>query len=215
MVANRIKVIENSVTTDYTLIANGLNQYAAVGGINYSYDLNGNLTYDGVYRYYYDCENRLVDVNEANDAPVVSYKYDYMGRRISKTIHDSLTTIHYTYDGHQVIAEYEDGAIKCRFYYGQGIDEPICMYKYGDNAGFYYYHHYDGLGSVAALSDDSGQITERYEYDVFGEATSILSSFLCEILVSIHAPVKGATWKHFDVPRRDFVSIHAPVKGAT
>jgi len=27
-----------------------------------------------------------------------------------------------------------------------------------------YYYHYDGLGSVAALSNTSGDIVERYEY---------------------------------------------------
>ena len=167
VVANRIKVV-NGGTTNYS--SNSLNQYTAVAGVNYSYDLNGNLTYDGTYRYYYDCENRLTDVNDQSDAPIASYGYDYLGRRVSKTIHDSLTTTHYTYDGAQVIAEYEDGLIKRRFYYGPGIDEPICMHKFGDGAGLYYYH-YDGLGSVVALSNSSGNIVERYEYDVFGEAT--------------------------------------------
>jgi RHS repeat-associated protein len=32
-----------------------------------------------------------------------------------------------------------------------------------------YYYYFDGLGSVVAISDDGGQMTERYEYDVFGE----------------------------------------------
>ena len=32
-----------------------------------------------------------------------------------------------------------------------------------------YYYHYDGLGSVIALSDSSGNIVERYEYTVFGK----------------------------------------------
>ena len=32
-----------------------------------------------------------------------------------------------------------------------------------------YYYHFDGLGSVVALSDTSANIVERYSYDVFGE----------------------------------------------
>ena len=32
-----------------------------------------------------------------------------------------------------------------------------------------YYYHFDGLGSVAALSNISGDIVERYSYDVFGQ----------------------------------------------
>jgi RHS repeat-associated protein len=34
-----------------------------------------------------------------------------------------------------------------------------------------YYYHFDGLGSVVALSDNSGNIVEKYSYDVFGAAT--------------------------------------------
>ena len=103
---------------------------------------------------------------------MASYEYDYLGRRVFRfTFHDSRTTS-YVYDGAQVIAEYEGGALKRRFYYGPGIDEPICMITVSGGETKYYYH-FDGLGSVAALSDDSGQITERYEYDVFGEPTII------------------------------------------
>jgi len=31
------------------------------------------------------------------------------------------------------------------------------------------YYHFDGLGSVIALSDENTDIVERYSYDVFGE----------------------------------------------
>jgi YD repeat-containing protein len=34
-----------------------------------------------------------------------------------------------------------------------------------------YYYHFDGLGSVVALSNTSGNVVERYEYDVFGQCT--------------------------------------------
>ena len=32
-----------------------------------------------------------------------------------------------------------------------------------------YYYHFDGLGSVVALSNVNGEIVERYSYDVFGK----------------------------------------------
>lgn len=38
-----------------------------------------------------------------------------------------------------------------------------------------YYYHFDGLGSVIALSDSSGDIVEQYSYDVFGEPNRISS----------------------------------------
>ncbi len=34
-----------------------------------------------------------------------------------------------------------------------------------------YYYHFNGLGSVVALSDANSDIVEQYSYDVFGEPT--------------------------------------------
>jgi YD repeat-containing protein len=48
--------------------------------------------------------------------------------------------------------------------YGAGIDEPLTMECNGQT----YYYHRDALGSVTELSDASGAIVERYEYDVYG-----------------------------------------------
>ncbi|OHB45977.1 MAG: hypothetical protein A2Y13_00955 [Planctomycetes bacterium GWC2_45_44] len=157
-----------------SFLHNRLNQYTSVGGVNYSYDLNGNLTNDGIYRYYYDCENRLTDVNDSSDQPIASYEYDYLGRRVTKITYDTngqiLNTIHYTYDGDQIIAEYDgSGNLLRKFIYGPGIDEPIMMID-ASTASRYYYH-YDGLGSVVALSNNDGEIVETYSYDVFGTAT--------------------------------------------
>jgi uncharacterized protein RhaS with RHS repeats len=39
--------------------------------------------------------------------------------------------------------------------------------------GTKYYYHFDGLGSVVALSNTSGGIVERYSYDVFGEPNRV------------------------------------------
>jgi len=129
------------------------------------------LTDDGTYKYYYDCENRLTDVNDVNDDPIASYKYDYAGRRVLRfTSHDSRTT-KYCYDGDQVIAEYDGSDTLLRkFVYGPGIDEPVCMIDVADGNKVYYYH-FDDLGSVIALTDTSGTFVEYYEYDVFGEPT--------------------------------------------
>jgi len=76
------------------------------------------------------------------------------------------STVKYCYDGHQVIAEYDGSDTLLRKYvYGPGIDEPLVMYIPSDT---YYYYHFDGSGSVAALSNTNNEIVERYKYDVFG-----------------------------------------------
>ncbi|MCJ7692058.1 MAG: hypothetical protein MUO22_01410, partial [Sedimentisphaerales bacterium] len=75
----------------------------------------------------------------------------------------------YCYDGAQVIAEYDGSDTLLRkFVYGPGIDEPICMIDAADGDTVYYYH-FDGLGSVVALSNIDGDVVESYSYDVFGQ----------------------------------------------
>jgi len=78
----------------------------------------------------------------------------------------------YVYDGDQVVAEYDGvGGLLQSYVYGTGIDEPILM----ENASGTYYYHTDGLGSVSALSDSDGNLTEDYKYDIFGEVIGSLS----------------------------------------
>jgi RHS repeat-associated protein len=62
------------------------------------------------------------------------------------------------------------GTLLRKFIYGPGIDEPICLLEVAESNAVYYYH-FDGLGSVVALSDVNSVLVERYTYDVFGRPT--------------------------------------------
>jgi RHS repeat-associated protein len=160
---NRTSVV-NGGTKVY--LSNKLNQYTSVGGAAYTYDNNGNLTNDGTRSYVYDCENRLI----SSTNPIRWYRYDYLGRRVRKMIG---TNIKYCYDGDQVIAEYNNyNTLQRKYVYGPGIDEPICMIDVAGGNAVYYYH-FDGLGSVAALSNIVGDTVERYSYSVFGEPNRV------------------------------------------
>jgi RHS repeat-associated protein len=153
--------VYTGTTTTYS--HNRLNQYTAVGSVTPAYDGNGNITsgYGGGLMLAYDCENRLTTAGS------VSYAYDWLGRRVSRTYGTSTT---YVYDGGQIIAEYNGGTLLRKYIYGPGIDEPVCMVASGGT----YYYHFDGLGSVAALTDSGGTLVEKYRYDAFG-ATTILA----------------------------------------
>jgi RHS repeat-associated protein len=37
-----------------------------------------------------------------------------------------------------------------------------------------YFYHFDGLGSVTAITDSTGSTVQRYEYDSFGNIVSML-----------------------------------------
>ena len=101
----------------------------------------------------------------------------------------------YCYDGDQVIGEYENGTLKHKFIYGGAMDEPVIMIDVA--TGKYYYYHFDGLGSVVALSDESGNIVERYEYSAYGQ-TQIMSPSYVPRATSDYSNPYMFTGRRFD-----------------
>src|SRR3972149_10279388 len=160
-------------------------------GKAYVHDKNGNLTiktdedYDldleiEGWTYQYDYENRLIKItkNEKNENKTITFKYDPFGRRIEKKIESidkgiAETNIYtYAYDNEDIILEYltktSNGATTTetkKYLHGPGIDEHLSL---TNDTGTYYYHA-DGLGSITALTDGSGNVVQTYEYDSFGK----------------------------------------------
>ena len=100
----------------------------------------------------------------------ITYKYDPSGRRIEKSGNGE--AIKYSYDGGHVIAEYDGNDRLLRKYiYGARVDEPVCMIDVADSNAVYYYH-FDGLGSVVALSNSNGDSCQSYEYSVYGQVAA-------------------------------------------
>ncbi|HYD38746.1 MAG TPA: hypothetical protein VEA60_14100, partial [Allosphingosinicella sp.] len=83
--------------------ADGLNRYASVSGTAYSYDPNGNLTFDGSTSYAYDVENRLVGASGLNSAALV---YDPLGR-LFQTSGGAAGPTQFLYDGDALVAEHD------------------------------------------------------------------------------------------------------------
>ena len=53
----------------------------------FTYDDNGNMTSDGTYKYTYDAENQLMQVNRCSDNSLAAtYAYYHNGPRRSKTV---------------------------------------------------------------------------------------------------------------------------------
>ena len=144
----------------------------------YAYDNNGNLiqkTEKGTSQttiYTYDAENQLIQIDFAN-GNIAQYRYDGLGRRISKTftLNASLFMLHYVYDGEDILLEFDSSnTLKTRYTHGAGIDEPLIMERFSvipAEAGIYFYLT-DGLGSITELTDSNGTITQSYVYDSFG-----------------------------------------------
>ena len=175
-VSNRILKTVNGEETVYTY--NALNQLVSENDIVYEYDLNGNTVRmtspDKSALYVYNAENRLVraTVQSGNNVSVEEYKYDYAGNRIAKSSEGGYTKYLLDINGEltYVLAEMNfDNTEKC--YYTRG-DELISQERDGKKS----YYVYDGHGSVRALADESGKVTDKYVYDAFGNLISSYGS---------------------------------------
>ena len=158
LLGNRIKVLQNGIATNY--VSNNVNAYTNItGGLSFTpqYDDNGNLLNDDRHTYAYDWNNKQVGVDDG----AVTVKYDALGRRIAK----NATTCYYV--GDQMVEEYADGQPVASYLYGNDINEALQM-KRGSSV---YYYHTNHLGSTMALSDATGAIVERVDYDTYGQPT--------------------------------------------
>jgi len=149
-----------NVNRNYT--TNGLNQYTASGSVVPTYDTKGNLTSAGTTTYSYDGNNLLTSASGGASATL---SYDPLNRLYQAV--DSLTT-RWSYDGSEVIAEYDNGnAVLHRFVRGPRDDEALVWYN-GSGTTDRRWLHADERGSVTAISDGSGASIAVNSYDDYG-----------------------------------------------
>jgi RHS repeat-associated protein len=145
-----------------TAAYNAANQMTHFNTDMLTYDANGNLTFDGTTTYTWDARNRLTQMSNANVS--ASFVYDALGRRVSKTINGATTQ--YLYDGNDIMAEIQYGAISAMYLRSLNIDEPFLR-----SSSIAEYYHTDALGSTLVLTDQSGGVQTTYSYDPFGNTT--------------------------------------------
>jgi len=135
---------------------------------SYEYDGSGNqlrlVQPSGTTVFTYDEENRLVGIG-CPDGSTVEYQYDGQGRRVR--MKDPNVEVFYQYSGGQVISD-RDGAGAVIAYYIRGLGGRLVSNV--QTAGTRYYH-FDGLGSVVALTDAADVKVSSYTYDEFGVLT--------------------------------------------
>ncbi len=171
-VGNRILKNVDGQETVYSY--NALNQLVSEGDITYEYDLNGNLVrVIGTGRsalYEYNSENKLVKatVQSGNNVVVETYTYDYAGNRTSKTTstNGQVEYVKYLNDTNSALTNVlceldENGTEKCVYTIGADL---ISQERNGKTS----FYLYDGHGSVTALANESGVVTDTYTYDAFG-----------------------------------------------
>lgn len=168
---NRIKTIENGVTTIYT--TNNRNEYTTVGGTTYQYDADGNMISQtdasGTTTFTYNSLNQLSKIVTPTDA--WEYQYNALGERVA-AIHNG-ETITYVLDpiglGNVISAYDGSGHLVTDYAYGLGL-----VSQTGQLGTSYY--QFDAIGSTAAMTAASGAPLFQYEYSPFGQPINATQS---------------------------------------
>jgi len=130
-----------------------------------SYDANGNLISDGVRTFEWDGANRLTAVNQGTHRS--EFTYDGWSHRVRIVEKDNAVVSsdsRFLWCGSTLCEERDGpGATVMRRFFEQGMQES--------GAGFFY--STDHLGNVRELTDATGAIRARYDYDPYGRATKL------------------------------------------
>ncbi len=147
-----------------------------------SYDSNGNTTgatihdslsgTDTAFTYAYDFENRIISATSA--ASVVQLTYDGDGNRIEKTVTDAFgtRTTRYLVDqnnltGYSQVLEELDASNIVAVAFTVGLD-LVSQTRITPTNELTHYFGTDGHGNTRFLTDEAGNITDRYDFDAWG-----------------------------------------------
>ena len=184
---------EEGVPTTYA--HNSVHELTMVGSQPVGYDPKGNpLGSSNGFVYAWDFDNKLVSADDAG------FEYDALGRRVLESGGSNGSGNVLVCSGQQLLATYQSGTASSSpnrmFVYGVYIDEPILLLSgiqsqlanrtvqpdaRNDSIAqsptsqlerFYYSRNQQF--SITALTDENGNVVERYRYDAYGN-TQILS----------------------------------------
>ncbi|MDF2179906.1 putative Ig domain-containing protein [Aliiglaciecola sp. CAU 1673] len=168
-VGNRTQRTVNGIVTDYVYDDNDRLITSTEDGLEtgFEYDPQGNLLEENdgstAQTYSYNAQHKLTGFSDGTNS--LSYQYNTDGIRIAKTLNGNKTRylIDSNRDYAQVIGELDSTNTLLKAYlYGMDL---IAQEQEGD----WRFYHYDSLGTTRDLSDNSGQLTDSYDYEAFGE----------------------------------------------
>lgn len=178
-VGNRTSLVQTvaggpATTTEYAIgPVNRLLSSSSQAETNiYTFDSAGRLvgqTVNDLPRAYcYDFLSRITSLTDTNGS-TFSYAFDGEGNRIRQSLNDCLVT-RFVYDDPNVVVELNASNEVVRAYVnGLELDQPIERIGFiGGPARNRQVFHADGLGSIAALTDESGEPVQSYTYAAFG-----------------------------------------------
>jgi len=158
------------------------------GGQNVATDVKGNITTlpanlrptgaTTAMNLTWDSDNKLRSADiDANGTADVNFQYDALGRRVARS--GTGGSVVYVQMDQQTIADYPVGGAATtptfRYVFASYIDEPVVR-KTAGTGGTLVYFHRNQQYSVYALTDSSGNVSERYAYTAYGQPTFLNAS---------------------------------------
>ena len=163
------QVIQETQNYDY----DACDELNCCNGIRFRYDMNGNMTekndpVDGETDFVFNYQGRLMKI-QFPDGTESRYVYKSDGMRLSKKDKwGNITNYHWGASFStvpEVLDETDaDGNIITNYF-------PYIGFKSTFNNNQWHFYITDHLGSVIALTDENGNITDQYQYDEYGTIT--------------------------------------------
>ncbi len=177
--ADVLAVAQNATGEDVEQCESG-SVFAPAAETLLTYDDDGNMTFDGRFRYSWNGENRMIRAEEAvaptNRAPtVITYAYDEQGRMVAKNIARTNSIARsLLWDGYNIVHETDNGVSTYNVW---GIDLDGTLQGCGGVGGLLavaktnglHIALYDANGNVSEYVSASSIISAHYEYSPFGE----------------------------------------------
>ncbi len=174
---NRSSMTVGAITTTYGYDA--ANKLLTAGTVSYTYDGNGNpltktdTSTSQTTTYTYDTENRLTTATLYNGQHFI-YGYDYTGMKISNTQagpKGEPDTHQYLWSkGSVVDQDGNEGQTANNVVHTVNLSQIFTpKTNYIPRVSYF---HFDGLASVANVTDAGGNISDSYRYDAFGTTLS-------------------------------------------
>lgn len=171
-------------TWAFDAVGNRLKQSSPFGTTTYTYDANDRLLLAGPASVTYDADGNQTSASGFLRGETVSYQYDAANRLIAAIGPKVTSTFAYDGDGNRVSQSVGPGTYN--YVNDVATDLPVVLQESGPdgNISFAYgqglisesgstfsnFYHYDGLGSVIALSDSKGLPAAAYVYDPWGNS---------------------------------------------
>ncbi|HEY1052757.1 MAG TPA: RHS repeat-associated core domain-containing protein [Prosthecobacter sp.] len=149
--------------------------------------------------YVWDGENRLAGIGYTGTSRFTRFKYDGVGRCVEISEHDgfSVTSVkRFVWSRLERVEERDGSGNVTRRFFPQG--EQI--------GGASYYYSFDHLGSVREMTDSTGAVRARYDYDPYGVRTKVAGDL---------EAAKGFTGHYYHAPSGLHLTMYRAYDGKT